>query len=814
MRLFLTLLIVSSFSVAPLWAETFSEDNLPEITVVDTSAITTSGSSVLDRQTLQSLPQGDGAITDLLKVLPGIQFSEADNSSLTGGEILPAEISISGGRVYDNNFMIDGISNNSLLDPTSNNPHHFDDIPGHSQELFLDSSLIESVTVQRSNISARYSGFTGGVVDMNTRNPAEKFGGEISFRTTRSEWTSFNIDREDREGFEKSETHKQQPKFREYYGALSFDLPINEQMGFLLAYSNIESRIPLELVGDKHKQSRSSENWFAKYRFQPNDRTDLTITAIWTPYEGDYFTRNAINSDFTVEGGGVSFNATLKRTLPFAELELLLGWRESENSRSAPTNLYSWDPSVESTDWGLGYSGFSIEGGYGDVENELKTLTTAGHLSFNTVEIGRAEHTILTGLTIERSQADHRRPETTSLTTWVANEAVICLGDDPYCIDGEQFAYKRIVYGQEDADAEVTFFDFYLEDTIKVKRITLRPGLHVGYNDLAKNTDYAARGAIFYDVFGDSRTILSAGANRYYGKTFLTYALAEGRLASELYKRSRYKVKDPITKKSIYEIQLQADGTPEAWVGGPSFNREKNVSSLDTPYVDEWTVGLEQELLGGLLAIAYIDRNGEDNLAYSDFKTDDGSYRILNNNGDSRHKELTMSWQRQWGQNFLLINGTWQRSFSSNEDYADELDLEELEEQVWYNGHTTYLIDLPRSDHNREWSANLIYSAKLPYGFSFTNITRYRSGYEAIGKTDQDKHELPDGEKLYVYDNISYSSATTFDWKIEWEYPVTEIQRMTISADVTNVFNRKIYTGIDGQYQMGRQLWVGVDYSF
>jgi outer membrane receptor protein involved in Fe transport len=31
---------------------------------------------------------------------------------------------------------------------------------------------------------------------------------------------------------------------------------------------------------------------------------------------------------------------------------------------------------------------------------------------------------------------------------------------------------------------------------------------------------------------------------------------------------------------------------------------------------------------------------------------------------------------------------------------------------------------------------------------------------------------------------------------------------------VYNVFNRKLYTGIDGEYEMGRQLWVGLDYTF
>ncbi len=165
----------------------------------------------------------------------------------------------------------------------------------------------------------------------------------------------------------------------------------------------------------------------------------------------------------------------------------------------------------------------------------------------------------------------------------------------------------------------------------------------------------------------------------------------------------------------------------------------------------------------------------------------------------------------------MLVDATWQDSQSSNEDYADHFEDEDRDEIVWYNGHTTYLIGLPRSDYNREWSANLIYSVVFPYGFSFTNIAKYRSGYKAIADTGEDitiVDKNGDDVDLDIYDDISSPSATTFDWKIEWEYPVTDIQTMIISADITNVFNRKIYTGIDGEYQMGRQLWVGVDYSF
>ncbi|MBW2187849.1 MAG: TonB-dependent receptor, partial [Deltaproteobacteria bacterium] len=532
-----------------------------------------------------------------------------------------------------------------------------------------------------------------------------------------------------------------------------------------------------------------------KYRFQADDKTDFTLSAIWTPYEGEYFLNNTRNSSFTVDGGGVSLNATIEREFDFGKFESILAWRQSENSRRAQNDFYSYDADGASTPWGIGYSKYSQEGGNGDVDTLQSSWTIANHVEFKPVRLLSMEHQVSAGATYERTVADYDRLDTTLITQWTDYAGLVCDGSSDNCISGEQYAKKMWVYGKDSASAEITFVDLYLEDNLTWGHLTLRPGVHVGYNDLTKNTDYAARSLASYDLFNDKRSILHFGANRYYGKTFLTYSLNEEKIGSTYWKRS-----------------LDGD-SPAEWVDSTVLSRSTRFSSLKTPRVDEWSIGFEQQCFGGFLVIDFIDRNSEDSLAYTKITTDDGVlYQELNNNGEGRHKELTLSWERQWQSYYLFVDATWQDSETSNEDYADRLEDEDLAEIVWYNEHGTYLIDLPRADYNREWSANLIYSTTLPHGFSFTNIIRYRSGYEAIGDTGE--NYLLDGEKIDIFDDISYPSATTFDWKIEWEYPVTETQTLTISADITNVFNRRIYTGIEGRYQMGRQLWVGVDYSF
>jgi len=801
MNLYTIVLLTSLFFVPLLHAEEVIENSLPDMTVVDSSSVTTSGSSVLDRQTLQSLPQGDGAVTDLLKVLPGIQFSEVDNSSLTGGEILPAEISISGGRVYDNNFMIDGISNNSLLDPTSSNLTSITTVPGHSQEMFLNTALIDSITVYRSNISARFNGFTGGVVDAETRDPEKDFGGQLSLRSTRSQWTSFHIDRASKEDFLDSEDAEQQPEFRKYEGYASFDIPLCDTVSVLAAYSQSYSQIPLQNFGDEKIQYRKLENYFAKLLYQPSEATTFRLTYLSTPYEGEYFRDGWKESDYTVEGGGWSLVANLEHQFSFVHIEWLIGWKYSENNRTAPQDYFAYR-TTPSVDWG---DKFSKKGGFGDIAKEQQTLTVAMHAEFEPIETGWFSHRLISGVTLERTEGHEERTESsTQYSVWSVNEDVACSSDSVDCIDGEQFNYFQTFYPEYQSDAEISSVDLYLEDSLSWDRLTWRTGLNLMYDDLMKNMDYAFRNTLYFDPYLDGTTIFSVGANRYYGKTLLGHALAEDRKPYQVYRRSK----------------TLTDGMADEWVESPrkSFP-DTQLSALNTPYVDEWSVALEQDVFGGRLSLCYLDRDGEEALTVNNYKLpiDDASDLVISewtNLGNNRHQEVTASWEKSWGSHYILVDGTWQDSQITNEDYAENMELEDFEETVWFNDHQIYLIDLPRSDYNREWSANLIYSANLPYGFSFTNIIRYRSGYEAIGETDEEDHVLPNGDELVVYGKISYPSATTFDWKIEWEYAVTEIQSMIICADITNVFNRKIYTGIEGEYQMGRQLWVGADYRF
>lgn len=142
-----------------------------------------SSAGKISTQMLESSPSGNGDIGSILRILPNVQFDNAQNRSTTPGEIDPARISISGGLHYQNSFQLDGMNMNNDLDPAGS-ADWLGGAPGRSQGLAVDTSLLDSITVLDSNVSAAYGGFSGGVVEANTRKPSKKIGANISYQFT------------------------------------------------------------------------------------------------------------------------------------------------------------------------------------------------------------------------------------------------------------------------------------------------------------------------------------------------------------------------------------------------------------------------------------------------------------------------------------------------------------------------------------------------------------------------------------------------------------------------------------------------------
>lgn len=788
--------------VDPAFAEQPAAPVLAPVVVVGRpEVLPANGQSVLDGGTAADLPQRGTTIDDLLTLLPGVQAGEAARSSLTGGEILPPDLSISGGKTYQNHYRIDGLGNNNLVDPMADDPTSATLLPGHPQELFLAPELVEQATVYDSNIPARFGGFTGGVVDVQTRRPGPEVAGHLSYRTTRSTWTQLFVPEEDAGDFRDSNNASQQPSFTRHQGGVLLDLPLGPESGVLASYQQSFSRIPLKNLGESKDQYRRNENYFLKVGGAPAPGSYLAATLLWAPYREKYFRPDTRNGDFTVDGGGLRIGGEWEQALPMGTWHLTGGFRQSRNERVAALNLFGWNADSATVNWGQQVgSRFSYEGGLGNLETVQKTLELHTDLELAPLSAGPAVHRGQVGLDLQRVHARYDRPQTgyvyfppTSLTP-----EVVCPPGAADCIAGEQFQSRRQVYAATHLATDLSLLAAWAEDRIAWGPLELRPGLRLSWDDFMDNLDLAPRLAASWDLFGAGRTVLVAGLNRYYGTTLVAYKLREAF--------------SPFTPTETRSLDPQTH-VPGPWSPDRAGTLGYRYSGLKTPYSDEWTAGLRQQLWGGVLDLRYLNRQGHDQFARERLAPDADGVRnyVLNNNGSSDYQSVRVFWERYWAGHYLLLDGTWQDLRTDTENYNTALDINALREPVFYNGELLFPDELPATDYNRPWVANLTYVGKLPYGFTFSNVTRYHAPYRALGDT---RKNTPEGYD--IYGEIKHPAALTFDWKLAWQTaPVRADQVLTFSLEIFNVFNRRIRVGTaDTAYELGRQFWAGVDYRF
>jgi len=773
---------------------------LPKVQVEATRIAPTTGTTIIDKEMIDNLPTRNGSVNEIISTVPGVQYGETTLSSFTGGEITPPVVSISGSRFYDNNYTIDGIDNNSPLDPAFSIYGNSSKLPGHPQIHFISPQLIEQVTVYNSNIPAEFGGFTGGQVDSETISPDDTFWGKINYRTTSHHWTKFHIDPYDKDEFYSGTNSSKQPEFGKHDFGVTLNTPISGSTGLISSYHQIYSRIPLVNLGESNIQNRRQENFFLKLSHDLNQRNQFSLTALYSPTSGDYFLRNTKDSGYTIERENYSLIFNLKTGLRIGQLETTIDYTDQKTARKSTHDRYRWSSSTSSIDWSDGKYG--SEGGLGNLKTGQKRLGLNTNITFNTIQLAQTHHKIKLGAEATYSSQYYKRPSTNYYYySHRLSSSVVCDPNDSACINGEQYLVRRTKYSQTDTDAEISDVAAYLQDAIVWKRFEIFPGVRASYDDFTHNTNIAPRFSASVDVLGNRQTIVFAGANRYYSGTLLTHALYEG----------------------ITIVNQRRKNTSTPWVDSPvptTFLYEN--TPVKTPYSDEFTLGMIQKVFGGEFKVQYLRKKSRDEFTRRriDNPFPEADIYILKNDGRSEHQSYQISWQRSWKNHFLEINGTWQETTTSNNDYSATLSEEDLFETVWYKDKELKYDEIPRTNFNRPFIANLTYIGQLPYGFTFSNVTKYRDAYWKLKNTGTTQPSVVHpGEDSYVYEKVKNKASIIFDWKISCTLPQYAKNQAVLSLDIFNVFNHKVgYNYQSGKfgydYELGRQLWAGLEFRF
>lgn len=782
---------------------------LQPVIVTDSSLPVSEGRSVVDRQDLDHRPGLQGDANEAVRTVPGVQFSDEYRGSDQGGEIEPARISISGGRTYDNAFLIDGMSASSVLDPDSDvSPTDTSTLSDHPQLFFLSPELLEEEAVYSSNIPARFGGFTGGVMQAKLRFPDLFSWGAAKYWTTRSAWTSLHSEDED---FESSSSASAQPRFVRQNGEFMVNVPVTDTSAVLGAVAVRHSSIPLDREECPDEETRLGMNALLKYGSLLPDGGQYHLGFLYAPSRSEHYMNQQRESEVDLERDSWRFQAGRDWKLDAGDVEWNIGYQDFTSTRDARNELKSW-LNTPSKDWGDEDDKYSIAGSYGDLEMTQRTFSSSLDARSHAMELGRARHTMAGGLAWDHIQGSYDRPETAYVYYSPKDATIVRDPSGSYTdsVRGEQYFSKRTIYDADSIAATMNVLSVYVEDMLNVGRLMLRPGVRLSQDDFLQNVNLSPRLAAEYDLFADQHTVFVGGLNRYHGQSLMAYKLREAR------RDWRREERTLGADGSVYPELGAEDGY---WRASDPSTSKYRFSSLDTPYSDEAVLGLDQRLAfggrdWGKLSLRWINRWYEDEFAREKVEDADGVERsILNNNGSSRYRGLTGTWTKDWDAQALALNLTVQETITSHESYDTTLDDEALDEKVWYDGELMDRTELPRTDFNRPWVANLAYTAKLPLHFTFTNVTWARAGYRAVVRSGDEI--TVDGEDYYVYERVKREPVYTFDWKLTWDKPVTDTQTLTLGMEILNVFDARIRVAdSEDSYELGRQFWLGMEYRF
>lgn len=772
------------------------------------------GKTVIDGEKLNSLPSPGRTINDALRTRSDVQFDEGAYSSTQGGEIRPPRVSIAGSRPYENSYVIGGISTANRIDASGEDRSTTDGTAptGEAQSFYIDTDLLDGVTLFNNNIPAEYGGFTGGMVKADIRDPRmDGVHGFLKYRHTRDNWAHITAP-DMPSGTTKVD---KQDRFQRHDGSVAVEGPLSERLGVILNYSVKHSVIPMETAwGSPKDQYRTNENFISKLAFMDDGPFKGSFTLGYAPYQREMYISSRLDSDFSVDGGG--FFTALDGTYDFGPVawKNTLGFSRSEVSRYGTGDVTStWlryktiggsrFDSAYAT-WGSGTT--ASEGSMGDYEQSQDETTWKSILDFDPVHTGILSHVFQTGIEVLHMDA---AAESTGYTTYYSPSIPNSQADrdkipaGPGNIEGEQFAQNKTVQDAYSRSASVNSYAWFGQDTIEIGRLTLRPGLRVSHDDLTGNIDPAWRFMADLDVFDDDVVHLIGGANRYYGSQMLAYALRKN---TEMH---RY-------KRSFSGGKL-GDWVYDKTTGGKNYNLDE----LDTPYADELMGGITLKALDTRFGMRAESRKHRDQLRTA---LDANGDTTLNNSGKTDYWGVTWTVERDFntehmGDHTVELGITRSNTKSDGTDFdssflnGDTGSVIEWE-KVYFEGSLMPRSNLPASNYNRPWVGTLTHTARFmdDDALRWFNVLRNKGPGTDLVRTGT--FTDTDGLRYDAYEARTFSDSVTVDTAVEWDALRHEDHVLTLTMEVSNLFDQKSNVDSSTGYVMGRQYYAGFKYTF
>lgn len=813
-----------------------------------------SSGSNIDKQMLKALQAEGGDMSNALKILPNVQLNDPKRTANTAGELNPASISISGGLPAQNNFLLDGFSINNDLDPFGgsgiggNGDSYVRS--GFPQGLNVDTSLLDSITVLDSNISARYGRFSGGIVESTIRKPRTNgLHGTFSAQYANSEFSNLPLQSSaipkvlgNPMIVEKSTNENYEPNFSKTIYRASLETYLTEHFAILAGISFASSDIGLQTYGITStggttgqtsivntgikNQTRTNDNYFVKLFINPNENFNLEYNFAYMPQSASYFQQYVPNSAYIMQSGGRQMGLKSSWDTEYGLWLAQVNYSNLQNSRDSQT-FYIKNPNAPLAE---------AEGTFPSMSQKQDTMSMKNDFAFTPMESSAITHNFLAGLEFIYQKATMERTKEHNAYTgcdFRNNRGVLDMFgvDSSGCADAQGSA-TMYLYPELIKDFSAYSYALYGQDEVEFDlgrggEMNARLGLRLdGDFNYFKKHKIAPRFSLTYITPAPRswRTEFTLGANRYYARNLITYGYRSILSADRLV----------FTRKNTTD-----NWTLNSKESGKKGRHSVELNGVDLPYDDELTGAITQNLSDFMLSVRYISRSGKKQITNT--LTSAGVEKLSNNGSSSAdiisaslsHKEPLLTGQVE---HFYYLSLDWSNARRDYNPYINGADMYLINDKVILDGVSMSYSAMPSPKINQPLTIRFNASHSTIFKnvkLNLNNFLRFRDSYQQIVLTDtkipSNATPTPKGRE-YTMQTMNLRSAFMWDMRIGLEREVWKGSALFLNIDIYNVLNSKNLTTLGVQdgvllfgiptgtsvlvYEMGRSFWAQVGFKF
>ena len=360
-----------------------------------------------------------------------------------------------------------------------------------------------------------------------------------------------------------------------------------------------------------------------------------------------------------------------------------------------------------------------------------------------------------------------------------------------------QFQKREVIYQKGKINFTNLNLASYAELAGEHDRFFWRGGLRLERDGWLKNTNWAPR--FLFGVYLDENKAYQAtiGANRYYGKSFLSYRLRE-------------------KERSLLSIRqrTQADGP---WLDVDPAS-EWQYRDLATPYDEEYSVGIFGPVLSGQAGLQFVSRRGRNQIRTQLDKAT--KFSTFNNSGSSDTYQVDLFWRSQsmafanmyWTVNTALAWMDKETDSRFGNETGGYLSAKNPEDDVIYKGKRISRNELPASDFATPITANIdLITQAFNDRLFVRNSLSLTDGYRYLKTLSKDKVT-----GLQRYEIEKQGAAARWDLSAEYQLFASPGSPY-VRTDLINVLDSKNVISAESGVQLfgvGRQYWLEVGYRF